>query len=113
MKKGRGIVSLAMWGLACASVAVMARDEDRTKTDSGKKKVTLCHQPPGNPANAHTISVGEPARAAHLRHGDSLGACPDENAITSRTPATPDARAKGRKGKTSAGPTAKADAQPN
>lgn len=39
-------------------------------------KVTICHIPPGNPANAHTIEVGSPAVAAHLAHGDSLGACP-------------------------------------
>lgn len=37
--------------------------------------VTLCHVPPGNPANAHTITVGQPAAAAHLRHGDYLGNC--------------------------------------
>jgi len=37
--------------------------------------VTLCHVPPGNPANAHTITVGAPAVKAHLRHGDHLGAC--------------------------------------
>jgi hypothetical protein len=43
--------------------------------DAGKK-VTLCHVPPGNPANAHTISVGEAAIAAHLGHGDRLDACP-------------------------------------
>jgi hypothetical protein len=113
MMKTRAVVSLAMWGLACAAVAVMAGDEDGTKADSGKKKVTLCHRPPGNPANAHTISVGEPARAAHLRHGDQLGACPDEDAITSGTPATPDAPAKGRRRKTPAAPPTKADTQPN
>jgi cysteine-rich repeat protein len=39
------------------------------------KKVTLCHAPPGNPGNAHTITVGEPAVRAHLAHGDTLGAC--------------------------------------
>ena len=33
-------------------------------------KVTLCHIPPGNPANAHLITVGAPAVKAHLRHGD-------------------------------------------
>ena len=37
--------------------------------------VTICHIPPGNPANAHTINVGAPAVDAHLRHGDTLGAC--------------------------------------
>lgn len=38
-------------------------------------KVTLCHIPPGNPSNAHTISVGAPAVRAHLAHGDYLGPC--------------------------------------
>ena len=32
-------------------------------------KVTLCHK------NRVTISVGAPAKPAHLRHGDILGAC--------------------------------------
>jgi cysteine-rich repeat protein len=41
----------------------------------GDKKVTLCHVPPGNPANAQTISVGEAAVRAHVAHGDQLGAC--------------------------------------
>ncbi len=40
-----------------------------------QKKVTICHVPPGNPANAHTISVGESAVSAHLAHGDYTGAC--------------------------------------
>src|SRR3712207_2319110 len=47
-------------------------DEGDT-TDDGR--VTVCHIPPGNPANAHTIRVGPPAVKAHLKHGDTLGAC--------------------------------------
>jgi hypothetical protein len=43
----------------------------------GGAKVTLCHIPPGNPDNAHTITVGSPAVPAHLAHGDTLGPCPD------------------------------------
>jgi hypothetical protein len=40
------------------------------------KKVTICHIPPGNPDERHTITVGAPAVAAHVReHGDYLGAC--------------------------------------
>ena len=40
------------------------------------KKVTICHIPPGNPAERHTITVGAPAVAAHVRnHGDEIGAC--------------------------------------
>jgi len=37
--------------------------------------VNICHVPPGNAGNAHTISVSQSAVAAHLAHGDTLGAC--------------------------------------
>jgi hypothetical protein len=62
----------------------------------GDEGVTLCHIPPGNPANAHTLTVGEPALKAHLRHGDTLGACggsqePTPDAGTPPTDPTPDA----------------------
>ena len=39
------------------------------------QKVNICHVPPGNPSNAHTISVSQSAVPAHLAHGDTLGAC--------------------------------------
>ena len=39
----------------------------------GQTKIELCHFPPGNPDNAHTIRVGEPSMAAHMAHGDWLG----------------------------------------
>jgi hypothetical protein len=38
--------------------------------------VCICHHPPGNPDNAHTICVGANAVRAHLKHGDTLGPCP-------------------------------------
>ena len=38
-------------------------------------KVEICHIPPGNPANAHTIKVSGNAIKAHLKHGDYLGPC--------------------------------------
>src|SRR5918993_3342905 len=37
--------------------------------DGNPGKITLCHK------NRVTISVGAPAKPAHLRHGDTLGAC--------------------------------------
>jgi hypothetical protein len=40
-----------------------------------KEKVEVCHVPPGNPGEAHTITVGGPALQAHLAHGDDEGAC--------------------------------------
>ena len=41
-------------------------------------KQAVCHVPPGNPENAHTIVVSTSAVPTHLDHGDSLGACPDD-----------------------------------
>lgn len=38
-------------------------------------KVTICHIPPGNPSNSHTIEVSENALQAHLDHGDYVGSC--------------------------------------
>lgn len=43
------------------------------------KKTTICHIPPGNPANAHTICVGNPAVSHHVKnHGDLVGPCQAE-----------------------------------
>lgn len=43
------------------------------------KKETICHIPPGNPANAHTITIGTKAVSSHMaNHGDTRGACPDQ-----------------------------------
>lgn len=43
------------------------------------KKELVCHVPPGNPANAHTICVGKPAVDPHVsHHGDAVGACASE-----------------------------------
>ena len=81
------ISSLALTG--CLSGNPVAGSEDpaylrlegsAATPDTGSSavgKVTLCHIPPGNPANAHAISVGAPAVKAHLDHGDVLGACPE------------------------------------
>ncbi len=46
-------------------------------------KVTICHTPPGNPDNAHTILVSENAVPAHLAHGDSLGSCAGDGGAVS------------------------------
>jgi hypothetical protein len=43
------------------------------------KKTTICHFPPGNPANAHTLCVGNPAVSPHMsHHGDHVGPCTNE-----------------------------------
>jgi hypothetical protein len=45
------------------------------KIDALNVGVTLCHIPPGDPANAQTIVDGQAAVAAHFAHGDYLGEC--------------------------------------
>lgn len=43
---------------------------------SKSTKLIICHIPPGNPDNAHTIEISENAWPAHRdNHGDYLGAC--------------------------------------
>lgn len=43
------------------------------------RKTTICHIPPGNPANAHTLCVGNAAVPAHVdHHHDTVGPCDDE-----------------------------------
>jgi len=44
-------------------------DAGEKRFDGNPGKVTLCHK------DRVTISVGAPAKPAHLRHGDRLGAC--------------------------------------
>ena len=43
----------------------------------GNEPVKICHVPPGNRRNAHTIEVDASAVAAHLAHGDYRGRCDD------------------------------------
>ena len=40
---------------------------------------TICHIPPGNPANNHTITIGMPAWQAHEKHGDAPIPCEEVN----------------------------------
>ena len=41
-------------------------------------KITICHIPPGNPDNAHPITISVRALNAHLAHGDVIGDCSDD-----------------------------------
>lgn len=61
-------------GLGVTALAGLVVSQPQT-VGAGAEKVTICHIPPGNPANAHTIVVGAPAVQAHLAHGDSVGEC--------------------------------------
>ncbi len=38
-------------------------------------KIAICHRPPGNPGNFHTITINQNALPAHQAHGDLVGSC--------------------------------------
>lgn len=62
-----GDLTLQTEHVQSVGVAPIAQDPDG--------KISICHAPPGNPANAHTINVGMASWPAHQGHGDSQGAC--------------------------------------
>ena len=54
------------------------QNEDGSVDCESPRKVLICHIPPGNPDNAHTICVGAAAVRAHEEnHGDPIGECDD------------------------------------
>jgi hypothetical protein len=56
-------------------VCTAGAPDPRACDPADAKKTTVCHIPPGNPANEHTICIGNAAVPAHLAHGDHLGSC--------------------------------------
>ena len=72
MSRNVSILSLvaAMVVLIVLGVVTVAFAEQDNEGGLGQDKVTLCHK------GKKTLTVGAPAQEAHLRHGDSPGACP-------------------------------------
>jgi len=57
-------------------VCVPGQADPRACDPANTMKTTVCHIPPGNPANKHTICIGNAGVPAHLaQHGDFLGSC--------------------------------------
>jgi len=50
-------------------------DFDSYPIDYESKKIEICHVPPGDPDNAHTLSISVNAMRAHLAHGDYMDEC--------------------------------------
>jgi len=50
-------------------------DFDSYLVDYESKKIEICHVPPGNSDNAHTLSISVNAMRAHLAHGDYIDEC--------------------------------------
>jgi len=54
---------------------VNTTNDDSTWYSDNGNKVTICHIPPGNPENAHPITISVNALDTHLAHGDTIGDC--------------------------------------
>lgn len=65
---GRKAVLTGLLGLAVAIIGGAPLDAAAAPA----AKVQVCHVPPGNPANAHFISVAASAVPAHVGHGDQV-----------------------------------------
>ena len=55
------------------------RNGHNNDNDDEERKVTICHLPPGNKDNAHTLEIGASALGTHLAHGDTVGKCSNDN----------------------------------
>ncbi|MGZ8945653.1 MAG: hypothetical protein ACXW1W_09530 [Methylococcaceae bacterium] len=80
---------------ADSSKSNAADSDKRSSGDSGNKshqKITVCHVPPGNPAQKHTIHIAFSAWAAHKLHtnkigpdyADYLGSCNSKTTTTAK-----------------------------
>jgi hypothetical protein len=58
-----------------------------TSTTPGQRRVVICHGTGSRRHPHHTITVAQPAVAAHLAHGDTLGPCapPPVTSVTTTT----------------------------
>ena len=67
-----------VWAAAFAGIA-----------SAGGDKVTICHFPPGNPANFQQITIAAQGLGAHLAHGDFLGPCASDCTVNQTLCSTP------------------------
>lgn len=69
-----GIPAVALGGIGLGE-AEAKKHKSRNKNKRKKKKVTVCH-------NGQTITVSKKAKKKHLKHGDTVGPCPETPACT-------------------------------
>ena len=71
-QNGDGVFEKSITGGSTLTASQFAKSKEKNKT-------ILCHRPPGNPSNSHTLYLPASALSAHLEHGDKLGECGDES----------------------------------
>ncbi len=81
--ESRAVFGITLTAVILFTILLVPASESKPQSDFesgfgyGYGKVMICHAPPGNPDNQHTITIGTPAVRAHLDHGDTLGTCPE------------------------------------
>jgi hypothetical protein len=68
-------MKIGTFSLLAGATFVIALVLQASPALAGTAKVEICHIPPGNPDNFHTITVSESAVEAHLAHGDAGSSC--------------------------------------
>lgn len=58
---------------------------DANLSCEGNDQQVICHVPPGNSNNKHTISASPASHPAHLAHGDYLGPCNPGDTVPAAT----------------------------
>ena len=63
--------------LQASAMPILVYAEGNGNSGNDGHKIAICHIPPGNPENMQTIEVDEHSVTleAHLKHGDTVGAC--------------------------------------
>lgn len=67
--------TLLMLGLVLGIAIFIFAFNTKENVSKENHKITICHIPPGNPGNAHEITIDSNALQAHLDHGDHIGTC--------------------------------------
>jgi len=72
---GASIVGGGLAAILDTTSTATGSTSTETSTTPGSRRVVICHVTHSKKHPSHTITVSQRAVAAHLRHGDSLGAC--------------------------------------
>ncbi len=94
------LVPLAVFGAPALARSTSAASPNHSGSAQYQYRVTICHRTGSKKHPAHTITVSSAAVAAHLRHGDHLGACTSSepakgHGATPGAPTTPGAPSQG------------------
>ena len=91
VRGGKFGVCVETWGDFHGSVKLERLSFAFGKRRSEDRFMEICHVPPGDPVNRHTIVVGASAVERHLAHGDYLGPCENGGDADSDGDGVPDA----------------------